>query len=49
MDGTCGRRHADQAEAQAHVDEMDRADRTRLNVPDGVSLYTGRAVILQTE
>lgn len=49
MDGTCGRRHADQAEAQAHVDELDDADRERLGVPDGVSLYTGRAVILQTE
>jgi hypothetical protein len=58
MDGTCGVRHADQAEAQRHVTELDEANRQAVNARRralgaaalGYSvLYTGRAVILQTE
>jgi hypothetical protein len=58
MDGTCGVRHPDQVEAQRHVDELDEANRQAVNArrrvlgaaPLGYSvLYTGRAVILQTE
>jgi hypothetical protein len=59
MDGTCGIRHPTREHAQRHVDELDEADRQKVNerrralganeLAPAAKLHTGRAVILQTE
>jgi hypothetical protein len=48
-DGTCGVRHENRTEAQAHVDELDQADRRSRGLSAGSILYTGRQPILQAE
>jgi hypothetical protein len=48
-DGTCGVRHNTREEAQAHVEELDRADRVTRGLKPGSALYTGRRPMMQAE